>query len=300
MHSLNDMAIFAAVVDTGGFTAAAQSLGISTPVISKRISALESDLGSRLLFRTTRKISLTEAGSVFYQYCNRIVTEAQEAEAAVTYLNAEPRGLLRVTAPITFGSYQITNALPDFMARYPEVQIDLDVSDRTVDLAEEGFDIAIRLTREPPQLYVARHLTKTRRVVCAAPDYWDRHGRPKKPSDLLSHDCIVYSPNPNYNNWIFERNQNIETVSVQGRFKVNNTNAMLEAAIAGLGVIMLTSISVDHAIANKQLEPVLLDYDSPGACIYALYLPNRYLSSKARVFIDFMVEWCKTQGIAAN
>jgi len=293
MQSLNDMAIFAAVVDTGGFTAASQKLGISTPVVSKRISALEENLGTKLLFRTTRKISLTESGSVYYQYCHRVVTEAEQAEAAVTYLDATPRGLLRITAPIAAGSYQVANALPSFMERYPEVQVELDISDRVVDLADEGYDIAIRLTHQPPELYVARLLNKTKRKVCASPEYWQRYGRPKVPADLAEHNCIIYSGRPNYNQWTFTGESGPETIAVQGAFQVNNTIAMLEAATSGMGVLMLTSVNVDRAIAAGLLEPVLEGYDTPGPNIYALYLPNRYLSSKARVFIDYMVEWCK-------
>ena len=293
MQSLNDMAIFAAVVDTGGFTTASQKLGISTPVVSKRISALEKNLGTKLLFRTTRKISLTESGNVYYQYCSRVVAEAEQAEAAVTYLDATPRGLLRITAPIAAGSYQVANALPSFLERYPEVQIELDISDRVVDIAEQGYDIAIRLTHQPPDLYVAKLLTKTKRRVCASPEYWRRHGKPKFPADLTSHNCIIYSERSNYNKWVFNGKKGPETISVQGSFRVNNTIAMLEAATSGLGVLMLTSVNVDRAITAGLLEPVLEDYDMPGPNIYALYLPNRYLSSKARAFIDYMVEWCK-------
>jgi DNA-binding transcriptional LysR family regulator len=292
MHSLDDMAIFAAVVDAGGFSSAAKVLGISTPVVSKRVSTLEAQLGAKLLFRTTRRISLTEVGGIFYNHCQRVVAEAKEAEAAVTYLNAAPRGLLRITAPVTFGSHQVAAALPDFLQRYPEVQVEMDVTDRPVDLAQEGYDIAIRLTDEPPPLYVAKQLSRTRRIVCATHEYWERHGRPRIPADLSSHDCIIYSPNPGANQWIFETAGGVETISVQGRFRVNNINAMLEAAIGGVGVVMLSSINIDSAIAAGQLEPVLQNYNSPGANIYALYLPNRYLSSKARAFLDYMVAWC--------
>lgn len=291
MNSLDDMATFAAVVDAGSFSAAAGMLGISTPVVSKRVSALEAALGARLLNRTTRRLSLTEAGQVFYRHCARVVVEAQEAEAAVTFLNETPRGLLRVTAPVTVGSQQLVHAISGFMARYPEVQVELDVSDRPVDLAEEGYDLAIRLTRNPPPLLAARRLTATQRVVCASPAYWDRQGRPRMPADLEQHDCLVYQPAPNFSQWYFEGPEGSETVSVQGRFKVNNTTAMLEAAVGGLGVTMLTSFIVERAIATGTLEPVLEQYNSPFAGIYALYLPNRYLSTKARAFIDYLVEW---------
>lgn len=291
MVSLDDMAIFAAVVQASGFSAAARVLDISTPVVSKRVSSLEAQLGARLLNRTTRRLSLTEAGSVFYRHCARVVAEAQEAEAAVTYLNEVPRGLLRITAPIAVGSQQLAHALGGFMERYPEVQVEMDVSDRPMDLAEEGYDVAIRATENPPPLLAARLLSPTKRVVCAAPEYWDRYGRPQVPSDLAEHNCIIYPPNPDYNMWRFEGPNGAETVSVQGRFKVNNTTAMVEAAKGGLGVIKLASFMVARGMANGQLEQVLHEYRSSSSQIYALYLPNRYLSSKARAFIDYLVEW---------
>ncbi len=293
------MAIFAAVVEAGGFSAAAQKLGISTPVVSKRVSALEAELGARLLNRTTRRLSLTEPGMVFYQHCTRVVAEAQEAEAAVTYLHAAPRGLLRVTAPVTFGSHQVAAALPGFLERFPEIQVDMDVSDHPVDLAEAGYDVAIRITAQPPPSLAARRLTRTRRVACAAPAYWARHARPQVPADLAAHDCIVYVPNANFNQWFFVGPHGTEAVTVQGRLQVNNTEAMLEAAIGGLGVIMLTSFTVERAIAAGHLEPVLQAWASPATDVYALYLPNRYLPAKARAFIDYMVAWFGAEGGAA-
>jgi DNA-binding transcriptional LysR family regulator len=290
MYSLNDIVIFVSVVEAGGFSAAGKTLSVSTPVISKRITGLEADLNARLLNRTTRRLSLTEAGAVFYRHCVRVIAEAKEAEDAVSFLHAAPRGLLRITAPVSFGARQIAPELSVFLQRYPEIQVEMDTSDRPVDLAEEGYDLAIRITREPPPLLAARHITSSQRVVCAAPDYWERNGRPRVPGDLSSHNCIVYTHDPAFNLWVFRSPESEETVSVQGNFRVNNTAAMLEAAIAGLGVIMLTSFSVERAMKTGLLEPVLTNFASPDADIYALYLPNRYLSSKARVFIDYLLE----------
>ncbi len=291
MISLDDMAIFAAVVDNEGFTAAAKALEISTPVVSKRVSSLEAALGARLLNRTTRRLSLTEAGRVFYQHCRRVVNEARAAQASVAHLQEEPRGLLRVTAPVSVGSTQLTQALVGFMRCYPEVEVELDLSDRRVDLADEGFDLSIRLTQQPPEQLSARLLTQTQRVVCAASDYWDRHGRPSEPGELKNLDCIVYFPNNDFNHWYFDDGGELQSVAVRGRFKANNAAAMLEAAVGGLGVVMLSSAIVGPAISAGHLEPVLQSYSSPSAGIYALYLPNRYLPTKARVFIDYLVGW---------
>ncbi|SEG07870.1 LysR family transcriptional regulator [Marinobacterium lutimaris] len=291
MISLDDMAVFAAVVDHAGFTAAARVLEISTPVVSKRVSSLEAQLGARLLNRTTRRLSLTEAGRVFYQHCRRVVNEARAAEASVAHLQDEPRGLLRVTAPVSVGSTELTRALVGFMRSYPEVEVELDLSDRRVDLADEGFDLSIRLTREPPEQLSARLLTNTQRVVCAAPEYWLKHGHPQEPGDLKNHSCIVYFPNNDFNLWYFDDGAEVQSVPVQGSFKANNATAMVEAAQGGLGVVMLSSVLVGPAIAAGLLEPVLESYSSPSAGIYALYLPNRYLPTKARVFIDYLVDW---------
>jgi DNA-binding transcriptional LysR family regulator len=294
MASLVAMAAFARVVEAGSFTAAARDLGLSTPVVSKRIGQLEHELGTRLLYRTTRKLSLTEAGTAFYQHCARLVEEAKLAEEAVAQLNDAPRGLLRVTAPVTLGAYQVAPIIPSFLARYPEVNIDMVLNDRIVDLAEEGFDLAIRLTASPQPNLVARRLITTNRVVCAAPDYWARHGKPQAPSDLSHHNCILYASLPTQNEWVFNGPGGEEHVQVSGNYLVNSSEALREAAVGGLGVIRLSSLTLNREIAAGRLETALDDYVSPDTDIYAMYLPNRYLSKKTRVFIDFLADWYAT------
>lgn len=288
--NLDTMAIFAAVVEQGSFSAASEALELSTPVVSKRISAIERSLGARLLNRTTRRLSLTEAGEVFYQHCVRVVAEAREAEASVMDLNNSPRGLLRITAPVNFGSHQIAGLLPGFLTAYPDIRVEMDLSDRQVDLAEEGFDLAIRITPSPQPNLAARHLASARRIPCATPDYWRQHGRPRVPADLKKHNCIVYRPVPAFNQWYFHGPDGGETVPVSGNLIVNNTEAMLRAAVGGLGVVMLTSFTLERYVAAGQLEPVLEEFDSPDTDIYACYLPNRNLSTKVRVFIDYLVQ----------
>lgn len=287
--NLDTMAIFAAVVEQGSFSAASEALELSTPVVSKRISAIERSLGARLLNRTTRRLSLTEAGEVFYQHCVRVVAEAREAEASVMDLNNSPRGLLRITAPVNFGSHQIAGLLPGFLTAYPDIRVEMDLSDRQVDLAEEGFDLAIRITPSPQPNLAARHLASARRIPCATPGYWQQHGRPRVPADLKKHNCIVYRPVPAFNQWYFHGPEGGETVPVSGNLIVNNTEAMLRAAVGGLGVVMLTSFTLERYMATGQLEPVLEGFESPDTDIYACYLPNRNLSTKVRVFIDYLV-----------
>ncbi|WP_455384021.1 LysR family transcriptional regulator [Acidihalobacter prosperus] len=290
MQSLVAMAAFARVVETGSFTAAARDLGVSTPVLSKRVAELERGLGARLLHRTTRRLSLTEAGSAFYEHCARVVEEAGKAEEAVTRLSEAPRGLLRVTAPVAFGSSHVAPAVPEFLERHPEVQVDLELNDRIVDLAAEGFDLAIRLTGNPQPNLVARRLTSASRLVCAAPAYWLRRGKPRTPAELAHHNCILYGTAPGASEWFFNGPAGEERVRVSGNFRVNGSDALREAALGGLGVIRLTSLTVDRELASGLLETALDDYASPDTDIYAMYLPNRYLSKKTRVFIDFLSE----------
>lgn len=291
MASLVAMAAFARVVEMGSFTAAARELGLSTPVVSKRISELEHKLGTRLLYRTTRKLSLTEAGSAFYRHCARLVEEAKLAEETVARLNESPRGLLRITAPVTFGSSQVAPAIPAFLARYPEINIEMVLNDRLVDLAEEGFDLAIRLTGTPQPNLAARRLISTNRIICASPEYWSQHGKPRTPAELSQHNCILYATVPMQNEWVFHGPAGEERIQVHGNFWVNGPDALREVAVGGLGVIRLPFLTLNREIAAGRLETALDDYAAPDTDIYAMYLPNRYLSKKIRVFIDFLADW---------
>lgn len=295
LPSLVAMVAFARVVEVGSFTSAARELGLSTPVVSKRIGALEEELGTRLLHRTTRKLSLTEAGTAFYQHCARVIEEAKMAEDAVARLNESPRGLLRITAPVSFGSNQIAPAIPEFLARYPEVRVEMILSDRIVDLAEEGFDLAIRQTNDPQENLVAKRLATIKKPVCASPEYWRKFGKPTTPEDLSDHNCILYASVPVNDAWSFSGPVGEKNVKVSGNFTVNNAQAMLEAGVGGLGVIRLTSIIVSREIESGRLESVLEEYASTGTDIYMMYLPNRYVSKKARAFIDFFTEWYRVR-----
>src|SRR3546814_515354 len=182
------MAVFARVVEAKSFSAAAAELGQSKSAVSKQVSRLEDRLGARLLNRTTRRLSLTEVGAAFYDRCRRIVAEAEEAELAVTRLSATPRGVLRINAPFSFGVLHLGPTLPDFMRRYPDLKVDLTLNDRFVDVVEEGYDVVLRIAWLPDSSLVARRICDFRRVICAAPGYWDRRGRPAAPADLADHD----------------------------------------------------------------------------------------------------------------
>jgi len=294
MQSLDNMAIFAAVVEAGGFTAAAKTLALSTPVISKRINALEKELNTKLLFRTTRQVQLTDAGKEFYQYCVQVSSLATEAQMAVSSLNDMPSGVLRISAPQIFGEQHLSSALAMFLEQYPNIDIELDLSDRKVDIAKEGFDVAIRITsQQPPQNFVAKPIIEGCRVVCASPEYWEKHGYPTQPSDLSEHNCLLFTALPNYGQWMFTHHNSTETIKVPSHFTSNHAGSVLEAAINGIGVTMLSSLVVGKAVKTGKLTTALDDYTTPYSHMYAICLPSLYQSRKVKVFIEFIKQWCQ-------
>ena len=287
------MAVFAKVAETKSFSAAAERLGISKSAVSKQVTRLERSLNARLIHRTTRRLSLTEIGTAFYEHCARMLTEAEAAESVVSRLRAAPRGVLKLTTPSAYGHLQIAPAIPDLLARYPEMAVQIAMNDRPVDLAEEGFDVAIRLTYEPPPNVVARKLTTVSWMTCAAPAYLERHGAPRTPLDLRGRNCLFYSFLESSIEWRFRSAQGETKVRVAGNFTANNSEAIREAALAGLGIALLPSFIVAGDLRENRLQVVLGGYDVEGAVandVYALYLPTRYVSPKVRAFVDFFVE----------
>ncbi|GIK87622.1 MAG: LysR family transcriptional regulator [Betaproteobacteria bacterium] len=290
MMNLVGMGIFARVAEAKGFSAAARKLGISKSVVSKEVSKLEKSLGARLLNRTTRQLSLTEVGAAFYDHCARIVQEAEEAALLVDRLHAKPRGVLKCTAPVAFATLHVGAALPDFLAQYPEVQVDMTVGDRFFDLADEGFDLAIRIARELPPNIVARKLAPINRVVCATPEYFEKHGVPAVPQDLARHNCIVYThANPD-SLWRFRSPEGDIAVLVRGNLRLNDDEVIWRAVLGGLGISLLPTFAVGKDLQSGRLHAVLTEYTPSERNLYAMYLPNRHLSAKVRVFIDFLLE----------
>ena len=288
MRSLDEIEAFTAVIDHGGFTQAARALGVGKSAISKQVARLEDRLGARLLNRTTRKISTTEVGRAFYKRCSRIVADLDDAERAVLDLQAEPKGLLRVNAPMSFGAMYLAEAVAGFMSDHPDLAIDLDLSDRLVDVVEEGYDLAIRITRLPDSSMIARKLAPFERVICASPAYWEKHGQPSNPEDLADHNCLQYAYLSTGNEWSFPKGDDIRTVRVDGNLSANNGEALRAAAIAGHGVLNSPLFIVADALRDGRLESVLDDYAYTGAAIYAIYPHNRHLSAKIRLFVDFL------------
>ena len=291
MDKLGDMAAFVRVVEARTFTQAAERLGWSKSVVSRRIAELEDRLGVRLLNRSTRRLSLTEAGQAFYERCARILADVDETEAAVSSLHTEPRGLLRVNAPMTFGMLHLAPAISAFLDRFPDVEIDLVLNDRFVDLIDEGFDLALRIGDLADSSLVARRLAPCLRVLCASPDYLARCEEPATPAGLTDHDCLLYSNIPNSDVWrLTDSGGTDHVVRVRSRLRVNNGDVLREAAAAGLGITLLPTFIVAEAIADRRLRPILCDYRPPPTVVHALYPHNRHLSTKVRAFVDFLAE----------
>jgi DNA-binding transcriptional LysR family regulator len=290
MLNLVGMGIFARVAEAKGFSAAARRLGLSKSMVSKEVAKLEKSLGARLLNRTTRQLSLTEVGAAFYDHCARIVQEAEEAALLVDRLRSTPQGVLKCTAPVAFATLHIGPALPDFLAKYPEVQVDLTVSDRMFELAEEGYDLAIRIAKDLPPNMVARQLAPIHRVVCGTPDYFKAHGLPKVPPDLERHNCLIYThANPD-SQWRFKSSQADVAIPVRGNVRLNDDEVIWQAVRNGLGISMLPTFTVGEDLQSGRLQAVLTEHIPLERNLYAMYLPNRHLSAKVRVFIDFLLE----------
>jgi DNA-binding transcriptional LysR family regulator len=291
MTRLDAMAVFARVVETESFSAAAHQLGMAKSSVSKQISRLEDELAVRLLNRTTRRLSLTEAGSAFYQGCQRVVAEAAAAESAVTHLAAAPRGRLRVSAPMSFGVRHLSPALPVLLGRCPELTIDLALNDRLVDLIEEGFDVGVRIAHLKESSLVARRLAPSHPILCASPEYLAAHGRPRAAEDLMDHECLLYSYNTSGEIWRFSGPDGRRTLRVRGRLRANSGESLLAAALAGFGIARLPSFICGDALRSGRLVCLLPEWGDPQEpVVNAIYPAGRNLSPKVRVFIDFLVE----------
>lgn len=291
MSILPYLETFAAVVEKGSFTAAAEALNISKPVVSKQVSQLEQHLGVQLLHRTTRRLHLTEAGEVFARYAQRIVEEAREAEQSVLPLQGEPKGTLRITAPASLALSLLPDLLLRFQQRFPKVELDVRISGHFVDLVEEGIDVALRVGELEDSSMIARRLMPCRFLVCASPNYWTKHGVPDHPNDLRKHNCLVYSQSPKSDMWIFkDKNGEDINIKVKGNLRTDDGKLLLCAALAGQGLLIGPSFMLANAIKEGQLKPVLGDYSRTAMGLYAVYPYSKLVSSKVRAFVDYLVE----------
>ena len=288
MENLAGMAVFAAVVEARSFSSAAVRLALSKSAVSKQVSRLEDRLGARLLNRTTRRLSLTEVGETFYRHCVRVLEEAEAAEQAVTHLHEEPRGRIKINAPMSFGILHLADAIPDFLARYPQITVDIDLSDRFVDLIEEGYDLAIRIANLNDSSLIARRLAPVRRIVAGSPDYFAKHGVPERPADLKHHNCLRYTYVVDGREWRFRGPDGEETIEVSGSMRANNSDVLRGAALAGAGLMMTPTFIVGDEVRAGRLLPVLTEFEIADLGIYAVYPHKRHLSPKVRAFVDFL------------
>ena len=280
---------FTRVAETRSFSEAARKLGVSKSAVSRLVSALEADLGARLFHRTTRALTLTEAGAGYFERVGRALADLEDADLAVGQLQAAPRGRLRVSAPMSFGFLHLAAAIPDFLALYPEVVVDCAMSDRFVDLVEEGFDIAVRIGALEDSSLIARRLAPVRRVVCASPDYIARRGRPETPSDLEKLDGLTNSNFDAFQEWRFVSQEGKPwPIEMRGRFGANNGDALRVAALRGLGFAYLPTFIVGADLRSGALVSVLEDFIEQDMFLSAVYPHARHLSPKVRALVDFL------------
>lgn len=292
MDRSGEMAVFVRVVEQGGFSAAARSLGMTPSAVSKLVGRLENRLGVRLMHRTTRAFSLTHEGVAYYQRSLRILRDIDEAEEAISRAQTVPRGTLRVNAAVAFATYQVVPLLPEFFARYPDVHLELTVTDRVVDLVEEAVDVAIRIGVRSDSSLISRQLVVDRRVVIAAPAYLERHGTPRVPEDLLRHSCLCWIGNQGaLNDWPFMSPDGPVTLSVSGHVEVNSGEVLYEMALAGLGIARVAEFRVGADVKAGRLVPLLAEYQPAERLpIHAVYPHRRHLLPKVRAFVDFLTE----------
>lgn len=291
MDQLTAFKAFRQAVERGSFAEAARALGLSPAAISKNIGELEAQLSVRLFNRTTRRMSLTEAGSLYYERVRQILDDIDDAGASIGALMLAPTGLLRVSAPMTMALRHLTPALPAFLDANPGLSLDLNMDDRRIDIVREGYDVAIRGSDilEDSSL-VARKLMAVPHIICASPSYFARAGLPSVPDDLRQHNCVQFSLSGHVNHWSFAKNEEIVGVPIKGRYKVTSSVAVREALLAGFGLSLIPRTYVEEDLRTGRLQQALADWSGVETAIFAIYPSKRHLVPKVRVFLDFIVE----------
>ncbi|GLQ05018.1 LysR family transcriptional regulator [Sneathiella chinensis] len=306
MDNLGAMRLLIDIVKTGSFSETARHFGLAPSSVTRQMNALEEMLGVRLLTRTTRHVSLTEAGRIYHERAKVAVADIDDMNRAVAELDATPRGVLRVSAPVVLGRVQLAPYLSRFLSQYPDVSVELSLSDQLVDLVQEGMDLAIRVaSRLPDSTLISRRIHTVQRVICASPCYLEKRGVPAKPTDLIDHECLTFRVQGNSElwgigarNWRFCQNGAVQDVAVSGRLESNNGDVLVEAALSGLGLVHLPRWIVGEYIEQGKLVEVLGDYEIgpyiTDSNIFLVYPSNRYLSPKVRAFADFAAELFKS------
>lgn len=290
MDKISCMRAFVAVAAAEGFSSAARKSGQSKALLSKYVTYLEGELGIRLLSRTTRRVSLTTDGKAYYERCRALLDELDELEASVQAQQGQPKGVLRVSAPVSFAELRLVPLLDDFLRQYPALSVQLQLSDRMVDMVDEGIDVAIRVADLPDSSLVARKLTPVRIIACASVNYLQQQGIPLHPSELDQHDCIIDTNLPTPDRWDFMLQDRLLQVPVAGRMAVNSATAVRELTLQGHGIALCPDFVVQEDIVAGRLVSLLESYEPQRHSLYAVYPHRRHLSTKIRCFIDFLVE----------
>ncbi len=289
MDKFESMRAFTQVVVSGGFAAAARDMGRSRSAVNKLVIGLENELGVQLLHRSTRQVTPTETGLAFYERCVEILASLEEAERSMTQLHEEPRGRLRVNAPMTFGTMHLAPALADFLVQYPALQVQLTLNDRFIDPIEEGFDVTVRIASPQQTASLIVHpLVPAQRVLCTAPTYLEIHGTPTHPDQLRHYSCLHYGQLAGENQWTLIGPDKVHTIPVHGMLCSNNGEVLKDAAVRGLGITLLPRFIVGQELQQGNLQTVLPDYHPPEIYIYVIYPVNRHLSTKIRILVDFL------------
>ncbi|MCL1087083.1 MULTISPECIES: LysR substrate-binding domain-containing protein [Shewanella] len=286
MFNWEGVSEFVAVAEAESFTKAAKQLGISTAQVSRQVSALETRMATKLFHRTTRKVSVSEVGRIYYQHCRQVLNGLEEAERAITNLQSTPRGLLKITAPVTYGEKTLAPLVNDFIAKYPELEVKINLTNQNVDLIDDGYDLAIRLGQLKDSSIMAKRLGSRTQYVCASPDYVSTFGIPHSLSELEQHNCLLGT----LDYWRFQENGKTRNVRVKGNLICNSGYALVDAAIKGIGIIQLPEYYVLPFLEDGQLVPLLEQNRQPKEGIWALYPHNRHLSPKVRMLLDYLSE----------
>ncbi len=275
---------FVAVAETESFTEAARRLGISTAQVSRQVSTLETRLSVKLFYRTTRKVSITETGQIYYNHCRQVLDGLAEAERAITDLHQTPKGRLNLTAPVTYGENRIAPLINDFVKRFPELEVTLTLTNQMLDLVAESYDLAIRLGQLEDSSMMAKRLASRTHYVCASPDYVSAHGEPVSLPDLEQHNCLQGT----VDHWRFQENGELRQIRIKGNLRCNSGSSLADAALKGLGIIQLPDYYVQRHLDAGRLVSLLKDFHAPNDGIWAIYPHNRHLSPKVRLLLDHL------------
>jgi DNA-binding transcriptional LysR family regulator len=289
MDKFESLRAFTQVVECSGFAAAARRMGLSRSAVNKLVLNLEDDLKVQLLHRTTRKVSPTATGQAFYDRCVAILADLEEAEQSLSHLQTEPKGQLRVNGPMSFGTLHLAPAIAAFLRQYPDLHVELSLSDRFIDPVDEGFDITIRIAQPPTAAsLIAHELCPAPVILCAAPSYLAQHGTPQHPTELSQHPCLAYGHLATDNQWTLVGPDDSHRVTISGPLCANNGEPLRDAAVQGLGITLLPRFIVETELAAGRLIHILPDYAAPALSAWVLYPVNRHLSTKVRLFTEFL------------